>query len=45
MSFAFIRVSDGLDSPDEQFAENWAGAQAVVCCAAPISLFGRAKMR
>lgn len=28
VSFAFIRVSDGLDSPDERFAENWAGARA-----------------
>ena len=26
--FAFIRVSDGGGSPDEHFAENWAGARA-----------------
>ena len=29
VSFAFIRVSDGLDSPDQHFADNWAGASAV----------------
>lgn len=29
VGFAFIRVSDGLDSPDEHFAANWAGAHAV----------------
>lgn len=28
VGFAFIRVSDGLDSPDEHFAENWTGARA-----------------
>ena len=26
--FAFIRVSDGLDSLDEHFAKNWTGAHA-----------------
>jgi lysozyme len=25
--YAFIRTSDGLDVPDEQFAQNWAGAR------------------
>ena len=28
VSFAFIRVSDGLDSLDEHFANNWTGAHA-----------------
>lgn len=28
VSFAFIRVSDGLDSLDEHFAKNWTGAHA-----------------
>lgn len=26
--YAFIRVSDGLNTPDVRFAENWAGAKA-----------------
>jgi GH25 family lysozyme M1 (1,4-beta-N-acetylmuramidase) len=28
VDFAFIRVSDGLNTPDERFAANWAGARA-----------------
>jgi lysozyme len=28
IEYAFIRVSDGLNSPDSKFAANWAGAKA-----------------
>jgi MYXO-CTERM domain-containing protein len=28
IEYAFIRVSDGLNSPDSKFAQNWAGAKS-----------------